>query len=98
MVVRARPRATSPESHERKTAPLMKAALLHERDGLRVFVVVLGTGEEVIDALTRFANEQRLGASQFTAIGAFERAVVAYFDWETKRYEPIPIDEQVEVL
>jgi predicted DNA-binding protein with PD1-like motif len=37
-------------------------------------------------------------ASQFTAIGAFERATVAYFDWSTKEYKPISIDEQVEVL
>lgn len=76
----------------------MKSALLHERDGLRMFVVVLATGEEVIQELTQFAKDQRLAASQFTAIGAFERAIVAYFDWETKRYLPIPIDEQVEVL
>ena len=76
----------------------MKTALLHERDGLRVFVVVLATGEEVIRQLTQFSKDQRLAASQFTAIGAFERAVVAYFDWERKRYLPIPIDEQVEVL
>ena len=26
------------------------------------------------------------------------RAVVAYFDWPTKQYRHIPIDEQVEVL
>src|SRR5205807_4036605 len=34
----------------------------------------------------------------FTAIGAFSRAIVAYFDWSSKEYRPIPIDEQVEVL
>jgi predicted DNA-binding protein with PD1-like motif len=76
----------------------MKAALLHEHDGLRVFAVVLASGEEVVQNLTLFANNHRLAASHFTAIGAFERAVVAYFDWESKRYSPIPIDEQVEVL
>ena len=76
----------------------MKTALLHGHDGLRVFVVVLAAGEEVIRQLTQFAKDQRLAASQFTAIGAFERAVVAYFDWDTKRYVPIRIDEQVEVL
>ena len=76
----------------------MKSELLHEHDGLRVFVVVLATGEEVVRNLTLFASNERLAASEFTAIGAFQRAVVAYFDWESKRYSPIPIDEQVEVL
>lgn len=76
----------------------MKTALLHEDNDLRTFVVVLGTGDEALRALTAFAAEQRLRASQFSAIGAFERAVVAYFEWTSKRYRNIPIDEQVEVL
>ena len=31
-------------------------------------------------------------------MGAFERAQLAYFDWEAKKYQPIPIEEQVEVI
>jgi predicted DNA-binding protein with PD1-like motif len=73
----------------------MKSALLAEHDGLRTFVIVMATGDEAVKALTAFAAEQKLAASQFTAIGAFSRAVVAYFDWE---YRHIAIDEQVEVL
>jgi hypothetical protein len=42
--------------------------------------------------------DHRLGASHFTAIGAFSDAVVAYFNWSSKRYDHMPIDEQVEVL
>src|SRR5256885_17248808 len=76
----------------------MKSALIYERDGLRTFVLVLATGDEPTQALTSFASEQRLGGSHFTAIGAFSRAVVAYFDWSDKRYHHIPIEEQVEVL
>ncbi|MGH9409126.1 MAG: PPC domain-containing DNA-binding protein [Vicinamibacterales bacterium] len=76
----------------------MKATLLDERDGLRTFAVILGTGDEAIASLTSFAAERQLGASHFTAIGAFSRAVVAYFDWVAKDYRHIPIDEQVEVL
>jgi len=60
--------------------------------------VVLATGDEAAAALAAFATEQHLGGSHFTAIGAFSRAVVAYFDWSTKKYQHIPIDEQVEVL
>jgi len=76
----------------------MKAALLQDNDGLRTFAVALDLGEDPITVLTTFAVDRRLGASHFTAIGAFSRAVVAYFDWPSKRYQHIPIEEQVEVL
>ncbi|HEX7795491.1 MAG TPA: PPC domain-containing DNA-binding protein [Vicinamibacterales bacterium] len=76
----------------------MKSTLIDQRDGLRTFVVVLATGDEAVKALTAFATEQRLSASHLTAIGAFSRAVVAYFDWSTKQYQHLPINEQVEVL
>jgi uncharacterized protein len=76
----------------------MKAVLLHEADGLRTFSAVLATGDEVMSSLTAFATEHRLRATQFTAIGAFSRVVVAYFDWATRQYRNIRIDDQVEVL
>ena len=48
--------------------------------------------------LASFATKESLGSSHFTAIGAFSRAIVAYFDWSSKKYQLIPIEEQVEVL
>ena len=76
----------------------MKTARLAEHEGLRTFVLVCETGDEAIQALTSFAAEQQLGGSHFTAIGAFSRAVVAYFAWPSKQYRHVSIDEQVEVL
>lgn len=76
----------------------MKAALLHEHEGLRTFAVILASGDEVMTTLTDFASDRQLKATQLTAIGALSRVVVAYFDWETKAYHHVPIDEQVEVL
>jgi hypothetical protein len=76
----------------------MKSTQLHESNGLRTFAVILGQGEEPMSTVTAFAVEHRLGGSHFTAIGAFSSAVVAYFDWSSKRYRHIPIEEQVEVL
>jgi len=32
------------------------------------------------------------------ALGAFKRAVIAYFDIVQKKYKPIPVEEQVEVI
>ena len=76
----------------------MKAELLNEHGGLRTFALVLATGDEAMTALTSVARERQLRATQFTAIGAFSRVVVAYFDWTTKQYRNTTIGEQVEVL
>jgi predicted DNA-binding protein with PD1-like motif len=76
----------------------MKTALLHEVDGLRTIALVLEHGDEAMAAIASFAISHRLGASHLTAIGAFSRVVVAYYDWSTKRYDHIAIGEQVEVL
>jgi predicted DNA-binding protein with PD1-like motif len=64
----------------------------------RSFALILETGDEVVTTLERFAAEQGLSASRFTAIGAFMSATLGYFDWQSKRYEKTPLDEQVEVL
>jgi predicted DNA-binding protein with PD1-like motif len=37
-------------------------------------------------------------AASFVALGAFKRATIAYFDFVQKKYKPIPIEEQVEVV
>ena len=64
----------------------------------RTFALVFERGDDMMSNLQRFAAEQGLTASRFTAIGAFERATLGYFDWERKDYEHIPVEEQVEVL
>ena len=75
----------------------MRSKLL-SANGERRFAVIFATGEEVVGGLTQFAQEQGLGASSFTAIGAFSQAVLGYFDWERKDYDRIPVEDQVEVL
>ena len=75
----------------------MRFKVLNE-NGEKTFAVIFDSNEEVMSGLTRFAEEQRLDASRFTAIGAFSEVVLGYFAWEKKDYERIPVDEQVEVL
>lgn len=75
----------------------MRSERLHDLGGQETFVVILETGDEVMDCLVRFAAEEGLDAAGFKAIGAFERATLAFFDWETKEYLPIPVEEQAEV-
>ena len=76
----------------------MRSKLLDESNGEKVFAVVLQPGDEVTDALLRFAKAEHIIAASLTAIGAFERATVGWFDIERKQYRPIPIEEQVELL
>jgi predicted DNA-binding protein with PD1-like motif len=76
----------------------MKHKLLTDQGGQRTFVLVFAPGDEVMRELKQFAQAQRLNASQFSGIGAFEKATLGYFDWDQKQYLHIPVDEQVELL
>ncbi|UCI09729.1 PPC domain-containing DNA-binding protein [Mesorhizobium sp. B1-1-8] len=76
----------------------MKSKLVAETSGQRTFVVVLEPGEEAIAALTAFAGQNGIAGASLTAIGAFERAAVGWFDFQSKSYRKIPVDEQCEVL
>lgn len=75
----------------------MRSKLLHD-GGEKTWVLIFDQGDEVVSVLTRFAEEQRLGGSRFTAIGAFSEVSLGYFDRERKDYRKIPVEEQVEVL
>lgn len=75
----------------------MQTRRLHESAGQATWVLVLETGDEAIDCLRRFATDEGIDAASFKAIGAFERATLSFFAWETRDYLPIPVDEQVEV-
>jgi uncharacterized protein len=75
----------------------MRSKLLNEA-GERTFALVYETGDEVIAGLTDFARRHRPRSAHFTAIGAFQDVMLAYFDWPTKKYQPLPLKEQVEVL
>lgn len=76
----------------------MQQTLLHDEHGEKTWALIFGKGDEVIGELTRFAEQHRLSAAHFTAIGAFRQATLGYFDRERKDYRKIPIREQVEVL
>lgn len=76
----------------------MKAKLVAQNGGERTFVLVLDPGDEAFATIAGFAEEQRLSAASLTALGAFSRAVVGWFDLAAKTYRKIPVDEQCEVL
>lgn len=76
----------------------MKSKLAWAAAGERVYVVVLDAGEEAFAAITRFAGDCGLSGASITALGAFERAVVGWFDLAGKNYRRIPVDQQCEAV
>jgi len=62
------------------------------------YAVVLDSGDEVASELGKFVREKEVEAASVTAIGAFQDALLGYFDWQTKQYTKISVCEQVEVL
>ena len=62
------------------------------------YVVVCDPGDEAVAALNEFAQAEDLEAASITAVGAFEHAVVGWFDRAARDYRRIPVDEQCEVL
>jgi uncharacterized protein len=76
----------------------VKSKLLDELHDNRTFVLVFDAGDEAKAGLTSFAQENDVSAAQITAVGAFSRATLGYFDRKQKDYRRIQVNEQVEVL
>ncbi|HUG41182.1 MAG TPA: DUF296 domain-containing protein, partial [Longimicrobiales bacterium] len=55
------------------------------------WALIFSTDEEVVALLRDHARRTGLRAGHFRALGAFSEARLAFFDWETKQYEEIPV-------
>nr|CAD6438804.1 hypothetical protein REQ54_04761 [Rhizobium sp. Q54] len=75
----------------------MQSRLLLDHAGQRTFAVILQTGDEVMSCLKRFTRAEDISAAHLTALGAFQCAELFFFEWESKQYLPIHVEEQVEV-
>ena len=71
----------------------MKSKLISETSGQRTFVAVAHPGEEAIAALTTFAEQKGIAGASLTAIGAFKKATVGWFDFGSKSYRKIAVDD-----
>ncbi len=70
-----------------------------DRDGAsKIELLVFAKGEEVMERLRQYAADEGIAAASFTGIGAFSSSTVAFFDRARRVYDPIPVDEQVELL
>jgi uncharacterized protein len=76
----------------------MKSTKIAGDAGSETRVVVLDSGEEAFAALTKFANDAGITTVSLTAIGAFEKATIGWFDFDKKTYKKIEVEQQCEVL
>ena len=76
----------------------MRFKELSRGDHGRTVALVFEQGDEVMETLSAWCEEHHVTAARFTGIGAFERGVLAWFDWDAREYREIPVEEQVEVL
>src|ERR1700732_2478010 len=65
----------------------------------KTFILVFETGDELAKGLLEFAQQEKLSAASFKAVGALSSVRLGWFSWESKQYEPsVTLDEQVELL
>lgn len=86
------------EAGPRGTAPGMKVQLLSQGEQRREYAVIFAKGDEAFSGLLKFAEKYQVTSAHFTAIGALNRATVAWFDPQRKMYKKIPIEGQFEVI
>ena len=75
----------------------MHAHRIHDGEE-RTWAVIMEAGDELMSRLGEFAATEGLGGSRVSAIGAFERAELGFYDLEAQDYRRTAIDRQCEVL
>lgn len=70
---------------------------MHYRDTPFGYFVVLDRGEELLEALTRFATETSTRAASLQGIGAVDRLTLGFYDLAAQSYERRSFEETMEV-
>jgi uncharacterized protein len=86
---------TRPATTPAGQAPGLKATELGP--STRTFQLTFAKGDEVGAGLAEFAEKNHLTLSNFTAIGAFDSAVIGWFDPQKRAYKAIRLNEEMEV-
>ena len=61
------------------------------------YLIIMSRGEELIDALTRWAHEHDVVSASFQGIGAVEDIEIGYYTLTTKSYSFVSFPETFEV-
>lgn len=75
----------------------MNEKLLND-NGQKTYALILDSGDEAMNSLSRFAEQHDIRSAQFTAIGAFSSATVGFYDFSRRDYIKTELNEQLEVL
>jgi predicted DNA-binding protein with PD1-like motif len=62
------------------------------------FVIRFDRGEDVLAELQNWAVQERVEAASFSAIGASQKVVLAYYDLVTKEYQNHEVTQDLEVV
>lgn len=76
----------------------MRSQRLKVHDHARRFALVGDTDDDVLPLLQQLCERERIESAALSAVGGFRSATLAFYDLQAKRYEPIAVEEQVEVL
>lgn len=61
-------------------------------------MVVMETGDDVVKDLQQFWLTEKILSAELSGIGGLSSATLGYYDVDEKRYLPIEIHEQVELI
>jgi predicted DNA-binding protein with PD1-like motif len=87
------PRYSLPSPPEAGKAPGMKVQRLSDDGPERHYAVIFAAGDDVLSGLSEVARDEKLAASQITAIGGVREATLGWFDRDRKMFREIPVDQ-----
>ena len=64
----------------------------------RTIIGQLTLGSDLLDSLTEFVQKEEIRLGRIQGIGATTHANVAYYDQNTKTYNPLEFDGGMEIL
>jgi predicted DNA-binding protein with PD1-like motif len=59
--------------------------------------IIMSKGDNVIAGLTQWAEKNNVKLADFTAVGAFGKATLGWFDPEKRKFKEFPFNEEMEI-
>lgn len=61
------------------------------------YILRFDTGEEVIEGITKFCDENKIISGFLSGIGAVEKVILSFYDIDNKEYKDTSINEHMEI-
>ena len=62
------------------------------------YIVRLNVGEDIVESVKKFAQEENIRFGTVTGIGAVNKAKIGLFNTETKEYQSTILEEDMEII